>query len=388
VSGTPDSADAAYKKMTENTPPAASAPAPEHVPAPAAPAQQTTWLTQRRLLGVAALGLCILIGLYLFVPDLIWASTDDAYVEAHISLISARVPGYVQTLHVDDNSRVDRGMVLLELDPSDYQARRDAAAANLAAAQSRLAEAHAQSTVAARAVQVAEADAETASANARLAEDDLKRFSGVSDVRAVSSQRLETAKTAEQTARATLSAARSRVELARAQAELTAAQEHTAEATVKQTQAALTQAELDLSYTHVVAPEDGSVANKLVELGNYVQPGQTLLSLVPRVVYVIANFKETQIDGIGAGDAASIRIDSFPELRLHGHIDSIQRGSGSEFALLPPENATGNFVKIVQRIPVKIVLDDPPKTLVRLAPGMSAEVSVRYSRRAGWLSSF
>jgi membrane fusion protein (multidrug efflux system) len=326
--------------------------------------------------------------LYLFVPDLIWATTNDAYVEAHVESISARVPGYVSQLHIDDNSRVARDAILLELDPRDYQARRDAADANLSAAQSRLVESRAQSTVAARAVQVAEADAETASANERLAESDFKRFTGVSDVRAVSAQRLETANTTVLTARATSSAARSRVELARAQAELTRAQEHTAAAAVQQAQASLTQAELDLSYTRVLAPEEGSVANKLVEPGNYVQPGQTLLSLVPARIYVVANFKETQIEGLVAGDAAAVRIDSFPDMHLRGHIDSIQRGSGSEFALLPPENATGNFVKIVQRIPVKIVLDDPPESLARLAPGMSAEVSVRYSRRSGWLGVF
>ena len=354
-----------------------------------APAQHMTLLpTRRRLVWVAAIGLCLLVGLYLFVPDLIWATTNDAYVEAHVESISARVPGYVSALHIDDNSRVAHDMVLLELDPRDFQARRDAAAANLAAAESRLAEARAQSVVAARAVQVAEADAATAAANERLAESDFKRFSGVSDVRAVSAQRLETANTTVMTARATLSAARSRVELARAQAELTHAQEQTAAAAVKQAQASLTQAELDLSYTHVMAPEDGSVAKKLVELGNFVQPGQTLLSLVPTKVYVVANFKETQVEGIVPGDAVSIRIDSFPDLHLRGHIDSIQRGSGSEFALLPPENATGNFVKIVQRIPVKILLDAPPESVAGLAPGMSAEVSVRYLRRRGWLGIF
>lgn len=376
--------------MTESTTTAPAAAATATTPPSGAPAAQRMTLlpTRRPLLWVLVVGLCLLIGLYLFVPDLIWATTNDAYVEAHVESISARVPGYVSQLHIDDNSRVARDAILLELDPRDYQARRDAADANLSAAQSRLVESRAQSTVAARAVQVAEADAETASANERLAESDFKRFTGVSDVRAVSAQRLETANTTVLTARATSSAARSRVELARAQAELTRAQEHTAAAAVQQAQASLTQAELDLSYTRVLAPEEGSVANKLVEPGNYVQPGQTLLSLVPARIYVVANFKETQIEGLVAGDAAAVRIDSFPDLRLRGHIDSIQRGSGSEFALLPPENATGNFVKIVQRIPVKIVLDDPPESLARLAPGMSAEVSVRYSRRSGWLGVF
>jgi len=369
------------------TDPLPGPPAPP--PAAAAGAQTGPPVGRRRVLGGAmALGVCILIGLYLLVPDLIWARTDDAYVEAHVEAISARVAGYVLRLQIDDNSNVDRGAVLLELDPRDYQARRDAAAADLAAAESRLAEAQANATVATRAVEVAEADARTAIANARLAADDLKRFTSVSDVRAVSTQRVETARTVSVTADATLSAARSRIELARAQADLAGAQARAASAAVKQAQAALTQADLNLSYTQVTAPEDGSVANKLVERGNYVQAGQTLLSLIPRAMYVVANFKETQIAGIGIGDRASIRVDSFPDLSLHGHIDSIQRGSGSEFALLPPENATGNFVKIVQRIPVKIVIDEPPRILARLAPGMSAEVSVRYSKGSRWLGIF
>jgi membrane fusion protein, multidrug efflux system len=347
-------------------------------PANAAP-PKNPW--RRPVVGAVALALCLLLGVYLFVPDLIRAKTDDAYVEAHIEAISARVSGYVEALHIDDNSRVKQGQVLLELDPRDYQVRVDTAVANRAAAESRLAEARAQVHVAADTVEVAEADAATAAANAHFATNDLQRFSNVSDVRAVSTQRLDTARTAAETAHAALIAARTRVEEARAQAELAAAQERTAEAALEQAQAARRQAELDLSYTHIVAPENGTVANKLVEAGVYVQPGQTLLSLVPTTVYVVANFKETQLEGIRPGNRATVRIDSFPRLKLRGHVDSIQRGSGSRFALLPPENATGNFVKIVQRIPVKIVLDESPDVLSGLAPGMSAVVSVRYSQK-------
>ena len=343
---------------------------------------------RRTFLGIAALALCALLALYLFVPDLIRAATDDAYIDAHVEAISARVPGYVMALHVDDNTAVSRGDVLLELDPRDYQVKADTEAANLAAAESRLDEAHAQSVVAANQVNVAAAETEAAQANARLAADDLKRFEGVSDIRAISIQRLDTARAAAQSSQATLSAARTRVELAKSQLDVAHTQERTAGAAVAQARAALDQAQLDLSYTHILAPETGSVANKLVERGNYVQPGQTLLSLVPAEVYVVANFKETQIEGIEPGSKATVRIDSFPDLRLRGHVDSIQRGSGSRFALLPPENATGNFVKIVQRIPVKIVLDEPPGVLARLAPGMSSEVSIRYSGIPAWLDFF
>ena len=328
------------------------------------------------LLGGVVVAFSLLLGLYFLLPDLIYARTDDAYVEAHVELISARVPGHVQMLHVDDNSKVKKGDVVLELDPRDFDVKVEATQANLAAARSRLDEAKSQVAIAAAEIEVAQSDAEAASANARLAADDLKRFQGVSDVRAVSSERLDAARATADTSRAAMDAATTKVALAKTQAELARVQQQTAQAGVAQAKAALDQAELDLSYSHVAAPEDGTVANKLVETGNYVQPGQTLLSLVPTAVYVVANFKETQIDDIGPGSRATIRVDSFPDMRLRGHVDSIQRGSGARFALLPPENATGNFVKIVQRIPVKILLDEAPDVTSKLAPGMSVVVSV------------
>jgi membrane fusion protein (multidrug efflux system) len=355
---------------------------------PAQAAAQPGRSFRRPLLAALVVLLCAALGVYLFVPDLLRAETDDAFVDAHIATISARVPGYVVAVHVDDNTAVGSGETLLELDPRDYQVRVATAQANLAVAESRLDEARAEAAVAATAIDEAAAEAEADASNARLAVDDLKRFEGVSDVRAVSTQRLDTARTAAAASRATLSAARTKVELARARAALARIQIGTAEAGVAQAQAALEQARLDLSYTSIVTPEAGTIADKLVETGNYVQPGQTLLSLVPTAVYVVANFKETQIDEVGVGRPATIRIDAVPGLVLHGHVDSLQRGSGARFALLPPENATGNFVKIVQRIPVKIVLDEDAQTLARLAPGMSAIVSIRYPDAPAWLGVF
>jgi len=351
-------------------------------------AATTPILWRRRLLwGVAAL-FCLALGLYFLLPDLLGARTDDAYVDAHVELVSARVPGHVAALHVDDNSAVQKDEVLLELDARDFEVKVEAAKANLAAARSRLQEAKSQAVIATTEIEQASAEAEAAAANARLAADDLKRFQGVSDVRAVSTERLDTARAAADASRATMNAAKTKVELARNRAALAAVQVETADAAAAQAQAALAQAELDLSYAKVTAPESGTVANKLVEPGNYVQPGQTLLSLVPNAVYVVANFKETQIEGMVPGSRASIRIDSFPDLRLRGHVESVQRGSGARFALLPPENATGNFVKIVQRIPVKIVLDEAPDRLARLVPGMSAIVSIDTPGIPGWLRAF
>jgi membrane fusion protein (multidrug efflux system) len=161
-----------------------------------------------------------------------------------------------------------------------------------------------------------------------------------------------------------------------------------ADADIAREQAALAEAKLNLSYTKIFAVADGSVANKSVQVGNFVQPGETLFSAVPRQVYIIANYKETQLAGMQAGQPVAIRIDSFPDLRLRGHVDSFQRGTGSNFALLPPENATGNFVKVVQRIPVKIVLDDPPDALQSISPGMSVEPTVTIAQPPSWLQPF
>ena len=331
----------------------------------------------RRLLAAALLTLCLGAGAWLFLPELFRIETDDAYVESHVETVSARIPGYVQSLAIDDNSKVGQGDLLLELDPRDYRAKADGADADLVAARGRLAETQARVAVADAAIAVDEAQVEAAAATARLAADDLQRFQGVSDVRAVSSQRIDTARSAAASSHAALDAAKRKVQLDRADSALARAQIATAQAGVKQAEAALEQARLNLSYTRLVAAEAGSVANKLVEPGAYVQAGQPLLSLVPMAVYVVANFKETQLDGVVPGRAVSLSIDALPGKALKGHVDSIQRGSGSRFALLPPENATGNFVKIVQRLPVKILLDEPPELLARLAPGMSAIVTIR-----------
>jgi membrane fusion protein, multidrug efflux system len=343
---------------------------------------------RRALIGSLALVACLLLAAYLFVPGLLRATTNDAYVEAHIESISARVPGYVETLQIDDNSRVTRGEVMIELDPRDYEVKVASAEANLAAARSGLGEARARLAVADQSVAVAEGDAKAASARARLAADDLARFAGVSDVRAISTQQLDTAAAEVTSTRAALSAAEANIGAARAGAQLASAHEQTARDAIRQARAALRQARLNLFYTRILAPENGSIAEKLAERGSYVVPGQRLLSLVPTAVYVVANLQEGLLHGIGVGSIAYVQVDALPGVHLRGHVDSIQRGTGSEFALLPPENATGNFVKIAQRIPVKIILDEPPAILSRLAPGMSAVVSVRYSKGGSWLPVF
>ena len=357
--------------------------APNPIPAahPAAPPPSPPPKSKLPMaIGAAALVAFIVIAAYFVVPDWYSESTDDAYVEAHLTTVIAKVPAYVQTLHVDDNATVKNGELLVELDPRDYVNAVDVARANLEAEHSRRKEADTRVGIAEADVEQARAELTVARANAVLADANLKRLHSVSDARAVSSERVDTATAAFDANRATVTAAETKVRSSLATAELARAQVKTAEASVAQASAALDQANLNLSYTKITAVLNGTIANKTVEEGNYVQPGQTLFVIVPMAPYVVANFKETQLERIRPGQAAYVRVDAYPHQRLKGHVDSLQRGSGSVFALLPPENATGNFVKVVQRIPVKIVLDDPGDAAKWISPGMSVEAQVMVSR--------
>lgn len=271
--------------------------------------------------GAAAAALLAAAGLagYLFTrPPSV--STDDAAIDAHVIPVSARVAGHVARVLVDDNRRVEAGQLLVELDPRDLQTQADKARGKVASDR-------------------AEA-AKTAA--------DLKRAAALFARDEASKQDLEHAQAAADAAKADLS----------------------------QSDAALRQAELDLSYTRVTAPEAGRVTKKAVEPGAYVSVGQAVLALVPDDVWVVANFKETQLSRMRRGQPAEIRVDAYPDRRLRGHVDSIQAGTGARFSLLPAENATGNFVKVVQRVPVKIVLDEKPAEGRVLAPGMSVEATV------------
>jgi membrane fusion protein, multidrug efflux system len=331
------------------------------------------------VIGAAAVVVFLLIAAYFIVPDLYSERTDDAYVEAHLTTVTAKVPAYVQTLHVDDNAKITAGELLVELDPRDYVVQVDVARANLAAAEGKRKESDNRVAIADADAAQTRAELEVARANAVLAAANLQRLRSVSDARAVSNERLDTGQAAADGTRAALTAAQTKVRSALASADLARTGVTTATASVAQAQAALDQAQLNLSYTKIAAVQAGTIANKTVEEGNYVQPGQMLLAIVPLNPYVIANFKETQLERIQPGQAATVRVDAYPRLRLKGHVDSLQRGTGSVFALLPPENATGNFVKVVQRIPVKIILDDP-EAFKWISPGMSVEASIRVAR--------
>jgi membrane fusion protein (multidrug efflux system) len=366
-------------------------------------------------------------------------STDDAQVDGHLAPISAKVAGSVLEVLVDVNYQVKTGQVLVRLDPRDYQARVDQLKAALASAEAQANAAHANvplvrgtttTTTAGAAAQVASAQADyqraqvaatqaetsgiaaaqanvaQADANNRKAQADLARmrpliakeeiskqqfdsYTAAADVAAAqlraAQEQLTGARQTAQNARDAARAAGARVQQAQAglaesranqrQVNVTAAQAKSATASIQQARANLAAAELDLSYTTIVAPMDGEVTNKSVEPGQIVQPGQGLMTIVPlRDVWVTANFKETQLARVRPGQRAEVKVDMYGRT-IPGRVDSIAGATGARTSLLPPENATGNFVKVVQRIPVKIAFDSLPQGVV-LRPGMNVDVTI------------
>jgi membrane fusion protein (multidrug efflux system) len=293
-----------------------------------------------------------------------------------VTMISSRVPGQVDRLLVKDNQWVKAGDVLLEIDPRDYEAKLAQARADLAAARSQLDQAQAQVKVSAAKVVQAQAAVTAAEAENQRATNDLRRYESV-EPRAVSQSALDQAQSQARTAAANLEAARSQVQAAEAEVALSRAGVETAAAAVQQAQARLQQAELNLSYTKVVAPRAGRVTARTVQLGNYIQPGQILLVLVSTDIWVTANFKETQLTDLRPGQPATLHVDAYPNRVFKGRVDSLQAGTGARFSLLPPENAVGNYVKVVQRVPVKIVFTEPLPADLDIAPGMSVVPKVK-----------
>jgi membrane fusion protein (multidrug efflux system) len=326
--------------------------------------------------GIAAVAASLATGIYYarFVAP--FESTDDAFIEAHVTPIAPQVAGRVERLLVRDNQEVQRGDLLLEIDPRDYQAKLDQALANLAAAKSRLEQANAQFEVDQAKIAQEKANVVAVGAESKRAAADFKRYQAVG-TRGVSESQLDLAGTQARSASAEVDVALNKQVAAEAQAVLDKANITTSAAEVRRNEAAVRQAELDLSYTRVTAQESGYVTRRAVEQGSYVQTGQSLLAIVPRDVWVVANFKETQLTRMRAGQPVEVKVDAYPGLTLKGHVDSIQAGAGARFSLLPPENASGNYVKVVQRVPVKIELDDAASARKLLGPGMSVTPEVR-----------
>jgi membrane fusion protein, multidrug efflux system len=328
------------------------------------------------LAGIAGLVVLIAVIFYYLRCVAPYESTDDAFIDGYVTLISPRVPGQVARLMVTDNQEVKAGDVLVEIDPRDYETSLSQAKADLAAANSQANQSRAQVNVSEAKVAQAQAAVTAAEAEAQRANDDLKRYENV-ESRAVSKSSIDLAQAQARSANANLEAAYSQTNAVEAEVVLSEAGVETAIAAVQQAEAKLQQAELNLSYTKIIAPMDGRVTARTVQMGHYVQPGQALLALVPKDVWVTANFKETQLTYMKPGQPVELRVDAYPNKKFKGNVDSLQAGTGARFSLLPPENAVGNYIKVVQRVPVKIIFDEELPTNLDIAPGMSVVPEVK-----------
>ena len=337
-------------------------------------------LNRKAALTVGAVVACVLavIAIIWWLHARNYESTDDAFIDAHVVQIAPRIAGQVARVLVRDNQLVAAGDLLVEIDRADPESRLSQVTSQRVEAQTQLAQANAQLPASEAGYAGALANASAARAQAGKARRDLERYQALhrANPKAVSQTQLDQIVTAADNAKAQHEAAEEQVRGAAAQIDVTRVQITGAEARLKTLQAQVEEAQLNVGYTRLVAPFAGHVTQKSVALGSYVAPGQQLMALVPLDFWVTANFKETQLALMRPAQSVEVAVDACPKVKLAGHVDSIQRGSGQAFALLPAENATGNFVKVVQRVPVKIILDRVPRDCV-LGPGMSVEPRVQ-----------
>ena len=299
-------------------------------------------------------------------------STDDAYVSADVTRLSTRISGQVLSVAVDDFQSVKAGDLLIQIDPADYQAQVDLANASLAAARAALDILGGQIDRQHAVIAQAEATLRSAEAIEVETREEQERQQALSQTDAGTRQRLEQATAAYSKGQADARASRAAVAEQHHQLEVLQATMKQRAADVDGAKATLAAASLRLGYTRILAPFDGVVSERQVQLGDYVTVGRNFINIVPLPnVYVIANYKETQLTRIRPGQPVDVAVDTFPDRPLRGHVERISPASGSQFALLPPDNATGNFTKVVQRIPVRIAFDKDQPLLAKLLPGMS-----------------
>ncbi len=361
----------AYETVMLRDPPAP----PQQTSAPPSPG--SPW---KRRVGWAAGLLAVLIllagGTLYWLDTRNYETTDDAQVDAYTTQMASQVAGRVTELQFRDNQHVAAGQVLIRIDPRDYQAKLDLAKAQQANARAGLEQANAMVTVQQANIDQALSQVRVAQADLLQAQQDYNRYHGI-DPHAVTRQQIDSATATFHSAQAKLDAAQQSVGAARAQLASAQAQVVGAHASVQQADANVATAELQLSYCTITAPVAGIVGHRNVDIGNYVNPGQALFALVQDDRWITANFKETQLARMRPGQPVELAIDSVASITFRGRVDSFQPGTGAAFSVLPAENATGNYVKIVQRVPVKIVFDDDRVKNFQLSPGMSVVPSVR-----------
>ena len=299
-------------------------------------------------------------------------STDDAYVKADNTTIAPKVSGYLNQVLVGDNQHVKAGQVLARIDDRDFKVALDQARADVAAAQAAVGSKRAQLDVQQAVIASAGATLDVDMAAQTFTGQENKRYTDLAATGYGSVQNAQNAHARDTSALATIVRDKANLASAQKQVELLKAELTQAVAAAAKANALERQAELNLSYTTITSPIDGVAGNRTLRVGQFVQAGTQLMSLVPsRGAYVVANYKETQLSDVRAGQPVDIQVDMFPGKAVHGHVDSLAPASGQEFALLPPDNATGNFTKVVQRIPVRIALDSDSNARIELRPGMS-----------------
>ena len=350
----------------------------------------------RRYPFAVALGLILLIavvaGGYLYWDNAQhFESTDDSFIAARQFAIQPKVSGYITAVPVTDNQHVASGDVIARIDDRDYRNALAQARAQVAAAQAGIENIGAQITVQQAQINANQAQVDQAQATLVFGQQQAARYQQLAQTGAGTVQSSQQYTSQLHQEEAALKSAQATLQLAQRQIESLNAQRDSAVANLAQAEAQRDQAQLNLSYTIVSAAQPGRIVNLTVADGQFAQTGTSLTMFVPDEIWVTANFKETQLDAMRQGQPVTLTIDAYPERTIRGHIASVQSGSGPAFSLLPPENATGNWVKIVQRVPVKIVMDDPPAD-VALGPGMSVETTVRvnaspslYERLRRWL---
>jgi membrane fusion protein (multidrug efflux system) len=339
----------------------------------------------------AVLAVLLFFGLDLFFDALTHESTDDAFIAGHVVSIAPRIAGQVAAVHVLDNQLVRSNDLLVEIDPADYAfavaQKQTAAESQIANYRTMLAAYELMKKKVATAeagARKAQADLDASAAAAKLAAANFARDESLLKDKTISQQEFDAAQSAHNSAQANLNSAQENLAeenslVDEAGAQLAAAEAEVSVALAKwnEAQTNVASAQLNLSYAKLFAPGDGRVTRKQVEAGDYLQAGQQIMSLVPVEVWVVANFKESQLKNMNPSQPVTVEIDALGGRKFRAHVDSIQAGSGAQFSLLPPENATGNFVKVIQRVPVKILFDEPLPADKTIGPGLSVTPSVQ-----------
>ncbi|MDR6634744.1 membrane fusion protein (multidrug efflux system) [Phyllobacterium sp. 1468] len=349
-------------------------------PQPPVPDRPVRKRGRRLLFGTAAI---ILVAAGVYYGHDYWTTgrfhveTDDAYVKADNSSVAPKISGYIAEVLVKDNETVKSGQPLARIDDRDFKTALEQAKGDVAAAEATIQAKQASLAIQESIIAAARATIDVDQANAIFAEQNNKRYATLATSGYGNIQNAQQAASQIAAAKATVVRDNAALDAAIKQVDLLKAELAQANAALEHDLAVQHQAELNLYYATIVAPVDGVVGNRTLRIGQYVQAGTQLMTVVPAAsVYVIANYKETQLTDVHAGQPVDIDVDMFPDRVYHGHVDSLAPASGQEFALLPPDNATGNFTKVVQRIPVKIILDADSASAGDLRPGMSVQPSI------------